>query len=451
MISDLKKFYDSGHTKPLAYRMQQLQGIKRFLTECEDDITNSLYQDLRKPPIESYITEIAMMMSELQYTIKHLPNWIKPKRVSTLLALQPGKSRIYSEPLGVVLIMAPWNYPISLTIIPLIGALAAGNCVVIKPSELASATSHLLTTKLLEYVDPNSIKIVEGGVPEATSLLNEKFDHIFFTGSTIVGRKVMEAAAKQLIPVTLELGGKSPCLVDQTANLDVAARRIAWAKFTNAGQTCVAPDYVLVHESVERILLEKLQEACKHFYGDQPKTSPDYGRIINSQQCKRLIKLLTENGDIAMGGNYDENENYISPTILRNVPLFSPIMQEEIFGPVLPLIRYHHIDDAIRFLTERPKPLAAYLFTQTEKTKNKFIEQVSAGTMCINHAMQQLAVPGLPFGGVGASGMGAYHGKASFDNFTHYKSVFEKYTFWDPNFLYPPYKEKLKAFLRWLI
>lgn len=435
----------------LSYRKKQLLGIKRFLIECESEIETALYEDLRKPAIEAFITEIGITIAELNYTLKNLSKWMKPTRVTTPLILQPSKSRVYPQPLGLVLIIAPWNYPINLTLVPLIGALAAGNRTVVKPSEMAPATSALLALRLPQYIDNDCIKIIEGDATTTAALLTEKFDHIFFTGSTEVGKRVMVAAAQQLTPVTLELGGKSPCIVDKSANLDVAARRIAWGKFTNAGQTCVAPDYVLVHESIENALLEKLKQTISQFYGEFPETSPDYGRIINARHFQRLKKLLTNAGDVVIGGTFDENSNYFSPTILRNVPLQSPIMQEEIFGPILPLIRYSNIEDIVNFINTRPKPLTINLFTQDSAIKDKIIAETSSGSMCINHAMQQLAVPGLPFGGIGASGMGAYHGKTSFNTFSHYKSVLDKPSWFDLAIFYPPYQEKLKRIFRWFI
>lgn len=448
-LSRLKNFFYSGQTKSLSYRLKQLKGLQLFLKECESEIEAALYQDLRKPAVEAFATETGIVTTELNYTLKHLKSWIKPQRVSTKFAMLPGKSRIYAEPLGIVLIMAPWNYPIQLTLVPLVGALAAGNCVVIKPSDMTPVTSELLATKLPQYIDSAGLQIIEGGIPEAKELLARKFDHIFFTGSSAVGKSVLTAAAQHLTPVTLELGGKCPCIVDETADLEVAARRIVWAKFTNAGQSCVAPDYVLVHESVEHALVDKLRQAVVQFYGDTPETSLDMGRIINVQHVERLKKFLLI-GDVVIGGTVNESARYIAPTILRNVPLQSTIMQEEIFGPILPLVRYNKINDAINYINVHPKPLAIYLFTASDTNKNKIITETSSGTMCINHAMVQLAIPGLPFGGVGDSGMGAYHGKASFDTFTHYKSVFSKPTWFDPRFFYPPYQEKLKKLLRWI-
>ena len=352
---------------------------------------------------------------------------------------------------GVVLIISPWNYPINLTLIPLIGALASGNCVVIKPSEIAPATSRLLRTELSKYIDNDSLAIIEGGVAETNALLSEKFDHIFYTGNGNVGRIVMTAAAKNLTPVTLELGGKSPCIVDQYTNLDVAARRIVWGKFSNAGQTCIAPDYILAHESIENELLEKMKNTIYAFYGENPKTSIDYGRIINTNHYQRLMKLLAGSGDIYIGGIGDEKERYIAPTILRNVPTDAPVMAEEIFGPILPVLKIKNIDQAIAFINARPKPLSLYLFSSDREIRKRVIANTSSGSVCINFPMLQMTVPALPFGGVGASGIGAYHGKATFETFTHYKSVLIKPTWVDLSILYPPYTAKYARLIRWLM
>lgn len=435
----------------LSYRRSQLKGIKQFLIEHEEEIETALYKDLHKSSAEAFITEIAVVMNELNYALKHIASWVKPKSVFTSLPLQPAKSRIYPQPVGTVLIIAPWNYPLQLTLVPLIGALAAGNRVVLKPSELAPATSSLLFSKLPRYLDRQCIDIVEGDEETTIKLLEEKYDHIFFTGSNIVGKKIMLAAAENLTPVTLELGGKCPCIVDETANLDVAAKRIVWGKFTNAGQSCVAPDYVLVHESIENALIAKFKEVIFHFYGKFPEISPDYGRIINTRHYQRIKSLLSCDGEIVVGGGFDDESNYIAPTIMRNVQLQSAIMQDEIFGPILPLIRYSRMEDVLSFINFRPKPLAISLFTSNNQTKDKIIVEACAGSISINNVMQQVAVPGLPFGGIGASGIGAYHGKASFDIFSHNKSVLDKPTWFDPAILYPPYGDNLKKLLRWLI
>ena len=450
-ITRLRENVDAGLTHSISYRQTQLAGLLRFVTQCENEIAAALRADLGKSTAEALATEIAFTASEIRRTQKQLSTWMRPRKVYTPLIVQPGKSALYPEPLGVVLIIGPWNYPVQTLLVPLIGALAAGNCAILKPSEVAHATSKLIAKLLPEYVDPQCLAMIEGGVAETTALLEQQFDHIFYTGSGTVGRIVMQAAAKHLTPVTLELGGKSPCIVDASADLNVAARRIVWGKFTNAGQTCVAPDYVLVDEAIEKPLLERMRSVIQEFYGNDPKASTDYGRIINRQHYQRLLNLLSNSGDIYLGGKSDVDECYFEPTILRDVPVNAPVMAEEIFGPILPVITVKNINDAISFINKRPKPLALYLFTAKKSDEEQVIAKTSSGSVCVNYTMLQLAVPELPFGGVGASGMGAYHGKASFDTFTHYKSVLTKPTWFDPSVLYPPYCPLFKKLIRWFM
>lgn len=363
---------------------------------------------------------------------------MKPERVRAPLLLWPSAARIYREPYGVVLIVSPWNYPLQLALAPLVGALAAGNCAVIKPSELAPATSRFLAATLLRYLDPECVQVIEGGPSEAAALLAERWDYIFYTGNPRVGRIVMEAAAKHLTPVTLELGGKSPCIVDRSANLRVAARRIVWGKLMNAGQVCIAPDYVLVDESVETALLAHMAAAIKEFYGDDPRKSPDFARIVNQRHFRRLMRLMDGAGEIYVGGEAREDELYLEPTILINTPADAPIMQEEIFGPILPILTAKSNADAIAFVNQREKPLAVYLFAEDARVKRQVIDGTSSGSVTVNYPSVQAAMPGLPFGGVGNSGIGAYHGRASFETFSHRKSVFTKGTWPDPNLAYPP-------------
>ena len=447
----LRTYFNSGHTRSLEWRQQQLAGIEQFLKQHETDIEQALYQDMGRPSLEAFTGDIATLRSELKLARKKLPSWLKPEKVKSTLAVQPGKSYIYREPFGVVLIIAPWNYPIQLSVNPLIGAIAAGNCVVLKPSELAPASSKLLANVLPNFLDKQAIKVIEGGVAETTALLAEKFDYIFYTGNTTVGRVVMEAAAKHLTPLTLELGGKSPCIVDKDVDLDLASRRILFGKFFNAGQTCVAPDYLLVHEDIEEALLNRLKQTLHAFYGDNPEKSPDFGRIINTRHHQRLMKILQGSGEIVTGGTANENQRYIAPTILRNVTSDSPIMREEIFGPILPVLKVKNIEEAIRFINARAKPLALYLFSNNQTLKTKVLTETSSGGACVNHTTLQLTVPALAFGGVGESGMGAYHGKASFETFTHKKSVLMKPLAFDVPIIYPPYKKIWKKWLGWLI
>jgi aldehyde dehydrogenase (NAD+) len=449
-LARLRAAFNHGRTRPLEWRFQQLDALSRFITEQENRIIDALRSDLGKPALEAYVAEIAYCQSEIRLMRKHLKAWTAPEKVPTPLIWQPGRSRICREPLGVVLIIAPWNYPFQLLIAPLTGAIAAGNCVLAKPSEIAPATSRLLAEELPRYLDPDTVHVVEGGVDETTALLNNRFDHIFYTGNGEVGRVILQAAAKHLTPVTLELGGKCPCIVDQDADLDVAARRILWGKFYNAGQTCVAPDYVLAHEAIESRLIEKMRTVLISFYGDDPQKSSDFGRIVNARHHRRLCRLLA-GGEVAAGGVTDEQSLYFAPTILRKVAADAPVMSEEVFGPILPVLTFKTTDDAVAFVNERPKPLALYVFADDTRRALSIIERTSSGGATVNHTWVHLAVPSLPFGGVGESGMGAYHGRASFETFSHKKSLLLKPTFPDPAILYPPYDEGKRRWLRRLL
>lgn len=446
----LRRYFDSGATKPLAWRLSQLDALEHLLREREADIVEALHRDLRKPENESYGAEIGTIMAELHYTKKRLARWLKPERVPTPLIVQPGRSVIVREPLGTVMVIAPWNYPFQTAVLPLVGALAAGNCVVVKPSEVAPATSALLAEWLPKYLDSNAVRVFEGGVAATTALLAEKWDHIFYTGNGTVGRIVMEAAARHLTPVTLELGGKSPCIVDETADLDVAAKRIVFGKFYNAGQTCVAPDHVLVHEAVHDALLNRMVSTVREFYGDDPKRSPDFARIINERHHARLTRLL-DGANVVTGGDTDVADRYIAPTILRDVSPDHPVMQEEIFGPILPVIAVSSVADAIAFVNRGAKPLALYAFSRSKSNQRRIVADTSAGGTTINHVWMHLGVPSLPFGGVGESGMGAYHGKHSFETFSHRRAVLKKSNLSDPPLAFPPYAPwKLKWLKRLL-
>jgi aldehyde dehydrogenase (NAD+) len=449
-VEGARKAFDLGTTRSPEWRLRQLEGLARFLKECEDEILSALAADVGKPKLEGYSTEVAYTATEIANARRALRRWLEPAKVSTPLVLQPGKSYIHTQPLGVVLVIAPWNYPVALLVGPLIGAIAAGNAVILKPSEVAPETSAVMAARLPRYLDSDCIRVVEGGVPETTELLAERFDHIFYTGNGAVAQIVMAAAARHLTPVTLELGGKSPVIVDPSANLRVAARRICWGKFSNAGQTCVAPDYVLVHDAVHDRLLEALADTLLEFYGPDPKSSPDYGRIVNARHHRRLTALL-DSGTVVVGGDVDEHDRYISPTILRDVSPDSPIMSEEIFGPILPLLRVSSIDEAVRFVNRRPKPLALYLFSEDARVQAEVIERTTSGGAAVNHTWMHLANHQLPFGGVGASGTGAYHGKAGFDCFSHHRSVLVKSTSLDAPVVYPPYDETKRKLLRFLL
>lgn len=435
-------FFSIGHTKDIAYRRLQLKKLRQVILHYEADIQDALKKDLNKAPFESYETEIGIVLQELNHTIKHLYGWARPSRVPTPLMHFPASSHIYREPYGTVLIMSPWNYPFQLTLVPLIGAMAAGNCVVLKPSEYSSHTAAVIEKMIRENFDAGYISVVRGGREANQSLLDQKFDYIFFTGSPTVGRLVMKSAAWHLTPVTLELGGKSPCIVDETARLDLAAKRIVWGKFLNAGQTCVAPDYVLVHPAVKEALVEKMKEAVRSFYGEQILQNGEYPKIINQKHFERLQGLLRGEA-LFCGGGSDAESLTIEPTLMGGITWDSPVMQEEIFGPLLPILTYDNLQDTIELLQKQPKPLALYYFTQSKKRAGHILRQLSFGGGCINGTVIHLSNPHLHFGGVGESGMGQYHGKRSFDTFTHEKSIMKKSTLIDIPLPYPPYKNHL--------
>ncbi|BAY75731.1 aldehyde dehydrogenase [Nostoc linckia NIES-25] len=441
IIQHQREFFQTGKTKDINFRIEQLQKLKQAIIEHEQEIIEALQADLYKPVVETYLTEIAVI-KEIDYAIKHIKTWTKPKKAPVSLEFFSYSARIYPEPVGVVLIISPWNYPFQLAISPLVGAIAAGNCAIIKPSEIASHTSGIVAKIITKYFQKAYIAVVEGGVEASQKLLAEKFDHIFFTGGTAVGKIVMEAAAKHLTPVTLELGGKSPCIVDTDINVEHTARRITWGKFINAGQTCIAPDYLLVDKKIKKDLIDSLEKSLKEFYGDNPANSPDYARIISQKHFDRLSKFL-ENGEVIIGGETKSSERYIAPTIIDNVPLEDSVMQEEIFGPILPIIEYSDIAEAIALINSRPKPLALYFFSQNKNLQKRVLQETSSGGVCINDTIMHVGVTSLPFGGVGDSGIGNYHGKASFDTFSHHKSVLQN-SFWlDLKWRYAPYHNKL--------
>jgi aldehyde dehydrogenase (NAD+) len=439
IIRQQRDFFRTGKTKDVAFRIAQLKTLKKAVLEHESAIIEALKADLNKPEFETDISEIVFIKAEIDYAIKHIKSWASPQKASIPLEQLPGFGRIYAEPLGVVLILGAWNYPFQLIIAPLVGAIAAGNCAILKPSEIAPHTSHILAEMLPKYFAQAYIAVIEGGVEVSQQLLAEKFDHIFFTGGTAVGKIVMAAAAKHLTPVTLELGGKSPCIVDTDINIENTARRITWGKFLNAGQTCISPDYLLVHTKIKQELLDSIQKCIHEFYGE-PAASPDYARIINQKHFQQLVKFLKD-GEIIIGGEINPIEHYISPTLLDRVSLESPIMQEEIFGPILPVITYDDIGEAIAIINERPKPLALYLFSRNKNLQKQVLQETSSGSVCINDTVMQFAVPALPFGGVGNSGIGKYHGKASFDTFSHYKSVLNRALIPDVRLRYAPYSQ----------
>jgi aldehyde dehydrogenase (NAD+) len=436
-------------TLPVSLRKERILKLKKSIQERESMINQALKDDLGKSTFETYATEIGFILDEIGHTLKNIDEWTKPKKVKTPLTLFPGKSTVYPDAYGVVLIISPWNYPFQLCLSPLIGAVAAGNRVVIKPSEFAPKTSSVIQLILEDVFKKDEVILVEGGVEETQILLKQKFDYIFFTGSTMVGKIIMKAASEYLTPVTLELGGKSPCLIEESANIDIAAKRCAWGKFLNAGQTCVAPDYVLVPRHLQEEFISKLNHHLQVFYGNV-KSSKDYPRIINEKHFDRLMSLVVPE-KLAIGGETIREEKYISPTVMKDVSWSDKVMEDEIFGPLLPIIPYDSLQDAIEQIISRPKPLAFYVFSENESKRQEIITKVPFGGGCINDTVIHLANPNLPFGGVGTSGIGSYHGKKSFDTFTHYKSVFEQGNLVDIPLRYPPYEGKLswlKLFIR---
>jgi aldehyde dehydrogenase (NAD+) len=437
-----RAFFDAGKTKDIDFRIAQLKKLKDGIRKFEPEIMASLYDDLRKPLFESYASEIGIVYTEIDHVIRNLRSWSRTRRVATPLIHFLSRSYVYSEPYGVVLIVSPWNYPFLMAVAPLIGAIAAGNCVLIKPSEFSSSTSQIIAKIISELFSPDYVTVFQGEAQATQNLLEEKFDYIFFTGSTAVGRIIMTAAARHLTPVTLELGGKSPCIVHEDAALNYGIKRIAWGKFLNAGQTCIAPDYVLIHRKIKDSFIEKMIKTIHAFYGDDPMMSPDYARIINERHFNRIISLM-KNGRILYGGKYLSKDLYISPTIIDQISPEEPLMLEEIFGPLLPLVEYDNIDEAIAFVNQRPRPLALYCFSENREIQDKVLRETSSGGGCINDTISHIGSQELPFGGIGDSGMGAYHGKTSFDTFSHQRGVLFHSNLVDIPLRYPPYRDRV--------
>lgn len=446
-LQPLRLFFQTGATRSCAWRKQQLKKLYDLIAGNEAAIQTALFKDLGKSAEESYATDTGLVLAEIRHTLKHLARWMRPRRVRTNLVNLPAVSRIYQEPLGVILIIAPWNYPFQLSLLPMAAAIAAGNTVVLKPSELAPATADLIERLLTENFPPEMIRVIQGdGAAVVPALIRGfRFDHIFFTGSVAVGRSIYRLAAETLTPVTLELGGKSPAVVAGDADLFVAARRIIIGKFTNTGQTCIAPDYVLVHEDVHRKFLSLLQDTLIRFYGPQPEKSPDYGRIINEKCFDTLVSYLS-GGRIVCGGSHDREKLYIAPTVMTDLQPGASVMQQEIFGPVLPVLTYRSPEEALGIIRQNPDPLAFYLFTRDKKQEKFWIDALPFGGGCINNALWHFTNPWLPFGGIGSSGMGAYHGEYSFRRFSHSKPLMRSSTHVDPALKYPPFRGKLKWF-----
>jgi aldehyde dehydrogenase (NAD+) len=450
LVARLRSRFDAGATTPLGWRLRQLRALKSMLIDRGPEFEAALAADLGKSPTESQLTEIGVVLAEIEHSIRHLRGWLRPQRVGIPFSVAPARASVVREPLGVVLIIAPWNYPVQLLLAPLVGALAAGNTVIVKPSELAPETSAAFARLVPQYLDQRAVAVVEGGVDVTTELLAERFDHIFYTGNGRVGRIVYQAAVQNLTPVTLELGGKSPVYVDDSADLAVAARRIAWGKFMNAGQTCVAPDHVLATPEVAERLQTQLAVAVHEFYEGSPRESASYGRIVNDTQFDRLTGLL-EGEDAVFGGESDREARYLAPTVLRAVSRDAPIMGQEIFGPILPIVHVTGLDDAISYIRSGDKPLALYVFSERSETRRRMLTETSSGAVGFGIANAHLGVPGLPFGGVGPSGMGAYHGERSLDVFSHQKAVLSKPLSPDTvPLISPPYTEKKDSFIRGL-
>ena len=445
MVKKQRTYFAEGRTLKAEQRIEALNRLEQGILNCEQDLYAALKKDLGKSRAESYMCEVGLTLSELRFVRKHVRKWSQEKRVLTPLAQFHAKSFTVQEPYGVVLVMSPWNYPVLLTLEPLIGALAAGNCCVLKPSAYSPATSAVMKRMIAETFPEEYVTVVEGGREENQNLLSQKFDYIFFTGGVQVGKLVMEKAAANLTPVTLELGGKSPCIIDRSANLKLAARRLAFGKYLNCGQTCVAPDYVLVHEAVKEEFLTLLKAEIRSMYGEEPLKNPDYGKMINRKHFDRVLGLMNQE-KLILGGESDAASLQIAPAVMDQVTEEDAVMQEEIFGPLLPILTVGSMEEAIAFVNRRPKPLALYLFTENREVEKNVLEYTSFGGGCINDTIIHLATSRMGFGGVGNSGMGSYHGKKSFETFSHEKSIVKKYTWIDLPMRYQPYtgwKEKL--------
>ena len=446
-LNEMRNYFNSGETKTYDFRLKQLLKLKSAIEKYEQEIYTALFTDLKKSPEECWVTENGILMTELNFAISQLNHWMEPQKVKTNLLNFPSSSYILTEPLGVVLIVSPWNYPFQLLLKPAIGAIAAGNCIVLKSSEFAPASSNLIKQIIEENFDKKYIRFVEGDGAAVVPAMMENFvfDHVFYTGSTSVGKVVYQMAAKNLVPVTLELGGKSPCVIESDADIKVAARRIAVTKFSNLGQMCVAPDYLLVHVSKKEELITALKETIKNFFTEEADKTDHYGKIINEKQFDRIIKYFND-GNIIYGGKHDRNQLFIEPTLMNDIDLESAIMNEEIFGPILPIITYDKREEAIAIIEKNKNPLAFYIFTDSKQKEKEWLQQVPFGGGCVNNASWHLTNPNLPFGGRGFSGIGHCQGKYSFETFSHKKSILKTPTWFDPSMKYPPFKGKLKLF-----
>jgi aldehyde dehydrogenase (NAD+) len=447
LVKQQRQYFATNVTKKVEFRKKQLQKLRQLLTEHEDEIIAALRHDLHKHEFEGYATEVGFVVKDLDKAINKLEKWAAPQAVSTPLFHFKANSYTQAEPYGNTLIISPWNYPFQLLFAPLVGAMAAGNTAILKPSEFAEATSKVAAKIINDNFDAQYIHLVEGGVPETQALLAQKFDYIFFTGGTGVGKIIYKAAAENLTPVTLELGGKSPCIVDHDTHLNYTAKRIVWGKFVNAGQTCIAPDYLLVDKKIKPQLVERIKHYITQFYGENPQKSDSYGRIINQRHHQRIAAYL-QDGTVLHGGQCDEDDRYIAPTLLDNVDVDAPLMQDEIFGPLLPIIEYEDLREAIDFIKKRSKPLALYIFSKNDLKIQRILSETSAGGVTINDTLMHIANSELPFGGVGDSGIGAYHGKHSFNTFSHQKAVLHRSFLIEEPVRYAPYNKVSRKWLK---
>ncbi|WOH37599.1 aldehyde dehydrogenase family protein [Thalassotalea fonticola] len=447
LLDQQKEYFNSNVTRDLNWRIQQLKQVKQLVIDNEEALLKALKTDLQKPEQEAWTTELSYITGDVDHVLKHLKKWAKPRKVKTSLVAMPGKSFIQPEPLGSVLIMGAWNYPLQLVFAPLVAVIAAGNCAVIKPSDLAPAVSAIIAKLVPKYLDNSAFAVVEGAIPETTALLELPFDHIMYTGNGAVARIVMAAAAKHLTPVTLELGGKSPVYLDKSANINIAAQRLAWGKWMNAGQTCIAPDYLLTSEELVEPLVNALIKQVNEMFSQDPSTSNSYGRIVNQRHTERLSTYL-DSGEVVFGGKFDIENKFFQPTIVVNPALDSKLMSEEIFGPIFPIITVDNYPAAKELVINREKPLAAYIFSKDKNQQNDWVNTISSGSQCVNDVIMFNAVPDLPFGGTGPSGMGQYSGKSGFDNFSHLKSVLKRPFFKDLPVRFAPYTDLKFKLLR---
>lgn len=441
-----RQYYNTGKTRDISFRLEKLKRLKSVVLENEEKILLALKKDLNKSNFEGFMTEVGMFYSELDFAIKNIRKWGKTKRVKSSMVNFPSVSKIIPQPYGVTLIMSPWNYPFQLALIPLVWSVAAGNCVILKTSEYSVSTSGIVKEIIKKIFSKEYVAVVQGGQEESEKLLLERFDYIFFTGSTNVGKIVMKSASEYLTPTTLELGGKSPCIILKDADIDLTAKRLTWGKLINAGQTCVAPDYVLVHEDRKDELIEKIKYYIIKYFGDNPCNNEQFPKIMNERHFNRIVSLI-DIDKVVYGGDYNNEKLKIEPTIVNDVTWDDNIMKEEIFGPIFPILIYKDLDEVVQEIIQRPNPLALYIFTKDKKLENKILEMIPAGGCCINDTITHIATNYLPFGGVGESGMGSYHGKAGFDTFTHYKSVLKKLKL-DIPIRYAPYNDKLIKILK---